>query len=116
VKIEGGREAKIFEAWLGSFNDPNMFKIAHLSYGCNPGARLSGNILEDERVWGVVEWGIGYQSPTFKGKVGHASSHTDGICLYPTVIGDGEKVIERGEFIHPELVDLAKKLKSGAKG
>ena len=104
MKIEGGREAKIFEAWLGFIQ------------GCNPRARLSGNILEDERVWGVVEWSIGYQSPTFKGKVGHASSHTDGICFYPTVVGDGEKVIERGEFIHPELVDLAKKLKSGSKG
>ncbi|MEM1742798.1 MAG: aminopeptidase [Nitrososphaerota archaeon] len=54
VKIEGGREAKIFERWLRNFNDEKMYYIAHLSYGCNPGAKLTGNILEDERVWGVV--------------------------------------------------------------
>jgi 2,5-dihydroxypyridine 5,6-dioxygenase len=113
VKVEGGSEARLFEAWLRSFNDPNMFKLAHISYGCNPGAKLTGNILEDERVWGAVEWGIGYQSPDFKGKVGSASSHTDGICLSPTVIGDGEKIIENGEFVHPELADLARKLRYG---
>jgi len=113
VKVEGGSEARIFEAWLKSFKDPNMLRIAHLSYGCNPGAKLTGNILEDERVWGAVEWGIGYQSPTFKGKLGRASSHTDGICLSPTVIGDGEKIIEDGEFVHPELADLARELRYG---
>jgi len=56
VKIEGDPEAKIFESWLKSFNDPRMFRLAHISYGCNPGAKLTSNILEDERVWGVVEW------------------------------------------------------------
>jgi len=113
VKIEGGPEAKIFESWLKSFNDPKMFRIAHISYGCNPGAKLTGNILEDERVWGVVEWGLGSQSATFKGKLGSAASHTDGICLSPTVWGDGEKIIENGEFVHPELIDMAKKLRYG---
>jgi 2,5-dihydroxypyridine 5,6-dioxygenase len=111
TKIEGGLEARIFESWLRSFNDPNMFKMAHISYGCNPGAKLTGNILEDERVWGVVEWGLGFQSAGFKGKLGPAASHTDGICLSPTVWADGEKVIENGEFVHPELVDLAKRLR-----
>lgn len=113
-RIEGGSEAKVFESWLKSFNDPGMFMIAHLSYGVNPGAKLTGNILEDERVWGVVEWGLGFQSSTFKGKLGPAASHTDGICLNPTVMGDGEKIIENGEYVHPELRDMAKKLKYGA--
>lgn len=99
VKIEGGREARIFENWLRSFNDPKMFCIAHLSYGCNPGAKLTGNILEDERVWGVIEWGLGSQSSTFKGKLGLASSHTDGVCLNPTVWADDKKILENGNFL-----------------
>lgn len=109
VKISGGVEARIFERWLENFNDEKMFCVAHLSYGCNPGAKLTGNILEDERVWGVVEWGIGSQSSTFKGKLGLASSHTDGICLNPTVIIDGEKIIQDGEYVHPSLRELASK-------
>lgn len=112
-RVEGGREAKLFERWLRSFNDDRMLRIAHLSYGCNPGARLSGNILEDERVWGAVEWGIGSQSATFKGKLGPAPSHTDGVCLNPTVECDGEKIVEEGEFIHEELRGLAARLRGG---
>jgi leucyl aminopeptidase (aminopeptidase T) len=110
-RVEGGYEASLFEKWLRSFNDEKMFNIAHISYGCNPGAKLTGNILEDERVWGVVEWGLGSQSPTFKGKVGPATTHTDGVCTRPTLIGDGEVIIKDGEYVHPELLDLAFKLK-----
>ena len=109
-KIHGGQEARIFERWLKSFKDANMFNIAHISYGCNPGAKLTGNILEDERVWGAVEWGLGNQADSFLGKFGPAKSHTDGICLSPTLIGDGEKIIENGEYVHPKLKDLTKKV------
>jgi leucyl aminopeptidase (aminopeptidase T) len=59
VKFEGGKEATEYEKWLKGFNHPQMLKLAHISYGFNPGARLTGNILEDERVWGGTEWGIG---------------------------------------------------------
>lgn len=109
-RVDGGWEAKHFERWLKSFGDENMLRIAHISYGCNPGAKLSGNILEDERIWGVVEWGLGSQSPTFKGKLGSAASHTDGVCMNPTVICDGEKIAENGDYVHPDLVELAQRL------
>lgn len=107
IEIAGGREAKVFKKWLENFNDEKMYCIAHLSYGCNPGAKLTGNILEDERVWGVIEWGIGSQSSTFKGRLGLASSHTDGICLNPTLTIDGETIIKDGECVHPTLRKLA---------
>ena len=110
VRIEGGWEARVFERWLRSFNDPNMFNVAHISYGCNPGAKLTGNILEDERVWGAVEWGLGNQAESFKGKFGPAKSHTDGICLAPTVRADGRYIIKDGEYVHPELKRLEKRL------
>lgn len=110
TKIRGAWEAKRFERWLKSFNDPNMFRIAHLSYGCNPGAKLTGNILEDERVWGAVEWGLGNQAESFKGKVGSAKSHTDGICLNATVKGDGRYILKDGEYVHPKLKKLVEDL------
>lgn len=111
VDIKGGEEASTFERWLRGFNDERMLNIAHISYGCNPGAKLTGNILEDERVWGVVEFGLGSQSSTFKGKLGLAPSHTDGVCLRPTVEGDGVKILKDGEYVHPELESIAKKLR-----
>lgn len=106
--IEGGPEAKRLKSWLESFADPKMFRIAHFSYGFNPGARLSGKILEDERVFGCIEIGIGSQVPSFE--VGPAKAHTDGIMLNPTVILDGEIIEEEGRFIHPELAGRAEGL------
>ncbi len=103
ISIEGGKEAIIFKKWLESFNDPNMFMIAHFSYGFNPGARLTGKILEDERIFGGIEIGLGSQRPRFNGKVGRAKAHTDGIMLNPTVEVDGEIIEKDGEFLHPEL-------------
>jgi len=107
VNIEGGREAEEFRRWLESFDDENMFRLAHVCYGFNPGAKLSGNILEDERVWGCTEWGLGYRAPP---EEIDAPSHTDGICLNSTVWLDGEKLLEKGSIVHPELEEYKEKL------
>ena len=104
VKFEGGKEAVEHEAWLRSFNDPNMLKMAHICYGFNPGAKLTGDIVEDERVWGCVEWGIGNMAWR------PAASHTDGICLNASVWLDGEQILDKGKSVHPELAEFAKKL------
>jgi len=111
VKIEGGKDARTFEAWLKSFNDPNMLRMAHVCYGCNPGAKLTGDIVEDERIWGATEWGIGYVGPMLTGgEPIPAASHTDGICLNTSVWLDGEQIWDKGRSVHPELAELAKKL------
>lgn len=110
VKIEGGREAKIVKRWLESFNDERMYNLAHICYGFHPEAELTGFILEDERVWGCTEWGLGYQGPEMKGKAGEAPSHADGICLDSSVWLDEEQLLDRGRVVHPELKELAQQL------
>jgi 2,5-dihydroxypyridine 5,6-dioxygenase len=111
MKIEGGEQAKEFEKWLKSFNHPQMLKLAHLSYGFNPGAKLTGDILEDERVWGATEWGIGQVSAKHVKPYGiPAPSHTDGICLNSSVWLDNKQIMEIGEIIEPKLGKLAQKL------
>lgn len=107
VNIEGGREAEEFRRWLESFDDENMYRLAHICYGFNPGAKLSGNILEDERVWGCTEWGLGYRAPP---DGIDAPSHTDGICLNSTVWLDDEKLLEKGSLVHSELEQYKEKL------
>jgi leucyl aminopeptidase (aminopeptidase T) len=110
-KIKGGEDARSFEAWLKSFNDPLMLRMAHVSYGVNPGAKLTGNIVEDERVWGSTEWGIGYVDQSLTGgEPIPASSHTDGICLNTSVWLDGKQIFDKGRVVGPELAKLAKKL------
>ncbi|MCD6363469.1 MAG: hypothetical protein J7M13_05680 [Synergistetes bacterium] len=67
-------------------------------------------MLEDERVWEAFEWGIGNQGACFKGSAGFAKSHADGICLSPTLLGDGVKILEEGRYVHPELKELEREL------
>jgi leucyl aminopeptidase (aminopeptidase T) len=105
VKIEGGHQADEFKEWLKSLKDPSMYKLAHIAYGFGPGAMLTGNIVEDERVWGAVEWGIGYVSKSEAPPFGqNAVSHCDGICLNSSIWVDNVKIMDNGRIIHPDLV------------
>ena len=109
--IEGGKQARVFEKWLRQFNNPQMFKLAHVSYGFNPGAKLSGNILEDERVWGGTEWGIGSVGPSLLPPDGISGpSHCDGICLNSSVWLDGKAIAQEGEVVDEDLRSMAEKL------
>jgi len=105
--IEGGDEARQVKEWLEGLGDPKMFHLAHVCYGFNPGARLSGVCAEDERVWGCTQWGMGHQSPAFQGTVGDAVSHCDGTCLNSSVWIDGEQIMDEGKIIHDELEELS---------
>ncbi len=85
-----------------------MFRIAHGCYGFAPGAKLSGNIVEDERIWGCTEWGLGYLSPTDTEPEGiNARSHCDGICLNSTVWLDGTIILDTGTVVHPKLKKIS---------
>lgn len=110
VDISGGNEADLVRKWLNKLGDPNMYCTAHVCYGFNPGARLSGLCTEDERVWGSTEWGFGYQGPMFKAKGIQAISHLDGICLNSSVWLDDKQITKEGKMLDQELAKLAKKL------
>lgn len=111
TRVEGGAEAKTFERWLAGFNDPTMYHLAHYSLGFNPGVtRCTGRIVEDERVFGCIEMGLGSQGPQIGGKTWKSASHTDGIVLNPTIILDGEVIEEEGRYVHPELIKLCRDL------
>lgn len=112
VDIKGGDQAMEFKVWLESFDDPNMFRLAHVCYGFNPGAKLTGNILEDERVWGCTEWGLGYLSEIDAPSEGiNAKSHCDGICLNSSVWMDDKKIMDNGIVTYPKLKKFIEKLK-----
>jgi leucyl aminopeptidase (aminopeptidase T) len=110
TRVDGGAEARILDAWFRRWDNPHIYDLAHLSYGLNPGARLTGNILEDERVFGCAEVGIGAQPPSlgiFEVPAAEAvSGHTDAIMLRPTVTLDGMILEEEGQFRHPDILKL----------
>jgi leucyl aminopeptidase (aminopeptidase T) len=107
-KIEGGVEAAIFAHWLKGFGHPAAYLMDHACYGFNPGVvRPSGRILEDERVFGCMQFGVGAST------LG-SPAHTDGVTLNTSVWLDDEQIEEEGRYVHPELVALCRAM--GAKG
>lgn len=108
TQVEGGPEATIFSRWLEGFEHPEAYLIDHVCYGFNPGVtRPTGRILEDERIFGCMQLGIGapdYGSP----------AHTDGVLLNPSVWLDDVQIEEAGRYVHPDLVDFCQAM--GAEG
>ena len=85
-----------------------MLKMAHIAYGFNPGAILTGSVVEDERVWGCTEWGIGYVSTIDAPPDGQeAVSHSDGICLNSSVWLDDRQIMADVRSVDAELAALS---------
>lgn len=100
VRIDGGPEATAYDRWLRGFGHPAATLMDHACYGFNPGVtRPSGRILEDERVFGCMQFGIGVAA------LG-SPIHSDGVVLNPSVWFDQRCVEDAGRYVDPELVRL----------
>ena len=106
-----GRDADVYRSWLAAQDDPNMYRVAHWSLGYNPGVTKStGRIVEDERVFGCVEFGIGTKGAWIGGEPWVAPAHSDGSNLAPSIYVDGVALEEGGKYVHPELVKICRRL------
>lgn len=77
--------------------DANAFNIGELGVGTNAKARLSGAVLEDEKVLGTVHIALGDNS-SYPGGHSKSNIHMDGILLEPTVKVDGVLLLEKGKL------------------
>jgi len=95
VEIEGFEEARALRNMLESVRREEAYNFpAELGIGCNPAAKLSGVVLEDEKILGTVHLAFGDNS-TFGGKV-RAGIHIDVVLLKPNLYVDGKLLIENG--------------------
>ncbi len=90
TKIEGGDEARRLQESLER-GDVNSFYIAEIGVGTNPNARITGNVLEDEAVFGAVTIGLG-RNTHLGGKI-ESATHIDLIIANPVVSLDGKTVL-----------------------
>ncbi len=110
ASMDGSPSGKLLSNWIRHFRDRRMYNVAHFCYGFNPGAHLTGRILEDERAFGVFVTGFGSQMASFKGALTLAKSHIDGVTTKPTVVADGQEIQRDGRFVHPKLASLQERL------
>ncbi|MFA5313479.1 MAG: leucyl aminopeptidase, partial [Methanomassiliicoccales archaeon] len=73
----------------------NTRHLGELGIGLNPNARMSCNILEDEKVGGTVHFAIGMNLENDA----HALIHLDCLVLRPDVFIDGEQVMKDGKIL-----------------
>lgn len=96
VSIEGGPAAD----WLVETLDAggaNGRVIAEFGIGTNPGATITGLILEDEKVEGTIHLAFG--TNTGIGGANESSVHIDGLVRDPTVELDGHVVMRDGRLV-----------------
>lgn len=103
VDIRGGKEAKqLLKAIEEGERKPNgegCRTIAELGIGTNPSARITGNVMTDEKVMGTIHIAIGHNAnPPYNGQ-NTAPIHLDGVMGDPTLIVDGETLIEHGRYL-----------------
>jgi len=93
VKLEGEDADKIQIL----FENRNNATIGELGIGTNPTARLTGVILEDEKIYGTVH--IAFSTNTSFGGVNKANCHLDGVIINPTLYLDDQLVLEDGKVL-----------------
>ena len=95
-KFDGPDAAKL-ESKLKSA-DRNAYNIGELGIGTNPKARITGNVLEDEKVLGTVHIALG-DNTSYTG--GHTKSniHLDAILFQPTVKMDTGLLMQKGKLL-----------------
>lgn len=96
--IEGGAQAHSWKQWLDSTDDPKIYRLCHFSVGFNPKARITGNMSQDERLLGGIDFGFGSQDPKFQGTIGVGSYHTDIMLTSPSIYFDGTLITEKSRF------------------
>jgi len=93
TNIEGGTQARDFAKQMAEAG-PGARNVAELGVGTNPAARLTGRILEDEKVLGTVH--IAFGNNVSMGGTVDVPFHVDGILLNPTLFLDGEPILVDG--------------------
>ncbi len=68
----------------------SALNVAELGIGLNPKAKVTGNVLEDEKAIGTGHIALG-DNISFGGKV-EAPCHLDGVFFDPTIIVDGKEI------------------------
>lgn len=112
IDVKGGKSAEEFKTYLATFNDENMYKISHNMIGLNPKVtELSYELVEDERIWGGVDFGFGHTSAIDMPPFGQeAASHFDGVVTKVNLYFDEIQIFENGQICHHKLRPLAQKL------
>ena len=95
-EIIGGAQAKKLLKMLKPLGK-SAFNIAELGIGTNPKAKITGNVLEDEKVGGTCHVALG-NNTGLGGKI-YAKCHLDGVIKKPTIFFGNKCIMKNGKLL-----------------
>ncbi len=96
TNVTGGKTAKKLLDTLTPLGRES-FNLGEFGIGTNPKAKLTGNVLEDEKVIGTCHFALG-NNISAGGRI-YAKSHVDFILKKPTILVDKKKIMLNGRFL-----------------
>lgn len=96
--VTGSTEAENYKKLMDSAGNPAVFNIAEVGFGTNPRAKITGNPLGDERLYGSAHIGFG-SNAAFAGQIHAGGWHNDAVFSKVTLYVDDKLIIDEGNFL-----------------
>ncbi len=94
----GRRFKRLVEEAMKRDGNGNASFIAEFAIGTNKSAKVTGNVLEDEKVFGTCHVGFG-NNMSYPGGRNASILHIDTIVFKPTITLDGHTIIKNGKLM-----------------
>jgi 2,5-dihydroxypyridine 5,6-dioxygenase len=104
TKVTGGVEAQLLREWWGKFRDPNVYKIAHIGWGCERRADWLKWGQDNESYYANMQIAFGANVGIFTQATTRSRGHFDFPCRNNSYWVDDVQIMEDGEFLIDELV------------
>ncbi len=96
--VSGQRFKKLVDKSMEIDGNNNASFIAEFAIGTNPTAKVTGNVLEDEKVFGTCHVAFG-DNTSYPGGKNESILHMDVIIFEPTIELDGKIIMENGKLL-----------------
>lgn len=93
----GRRFKRLIEEAKKRDGNNNAAFIAEFAIGTNKSAKVTGNVLESEKVFGTCHFGFG-SNMSYPGGRNASTLHIDTIVLKPTITLDGRTIMKAGKL------------------
>lgn len=97
TKISGRNDAEKLNKILKSIKNKNAYNLAEFGIGVNKKARITGIVLEDEKVFGTCHIALG-KDDSFGGKI-NVPIHVDGVINKPTITIDNKMIMKEAKLL-----------------
>jgi 2,5-dihydroxypyridine 5,6-dioxygenase len=104
TSISGGVEATLLNEWFGKFDDPNVYRVAHIGWGCERRADWLKWGQDNESYYANMQVAFGANVGVFTQGTTRSRGHFDFPCRFNSFWVDDVQIMENGEFLLEELV------------